>query len=75
VALPADLFQRLSSQLAKGLSDAANQGYQATILTSGQRRQFIKNIIQARGLNSPVISFDELGHRAKPKFIGSIAYE
>ena len=75
VALPADLFQRLSSQLAKGLSDAANQGYQATILTSSQRRQFIKNIIQARGLNSPVISFDELGHRAKPKFIGSIAYE
>ncbi|MGB3553138.1 MAG: flagellar biosynthesis protein FlhA [Jannaschia sp.] len=73
VALPPDLFQKLSTGIADGIGRAAAQGTHPAIVTSARRRRFLHTIVAGRGLPNPVISYEEIGPSAVPAIVGSIA--
>ncbi len=73
VALPPDLFTRLSDGIAARMDQAHDQGISAALVTSSPRRRFLRTLMQARGLNNPVLSFEEIGLEARPALVGVVA--
>lgn len=73
VALPPDLFQRLTNGVAEKLSRAGEAGHFPAIITSVRRRRFLRTILAAKGITNPVLSFEELGSEARPALVGLVA--
>jgi flagellar biosynthesis protein FlhA len=73
IALPPELFGRLVSSVAEQVSLAAENGISPAVVTSTQRRRFLRTVISARGLSTPVLSFEEIGMDAAPSIIGVAA--
>jgi flagellar biosynthesis protein FlhA len=73
VALPPELF----SKLANGLTDRVNQvtstGVSPALVTSVTRRRFLRTVVQAKGLQLPVLSYEEIGTEARPALLGQVA--
>ncbi|WP_172330310.1 flagellar biosynthesis protein FlhA [Mangrovicoccus sp. HB161399] len=72
VALPPDEFNRLAERLASTLRDAAETGAEPVLVTSARRRRFVKTVAMAKGLTTPVISYEELGMQAQPLVLGIV---
>lgn len=72
IALPPELFGKLSSLVADRINTAAENGTMAAIVTSSVRRRFLRTILAARGLSAPVLSYDEVGLEARPAFVGLV---
>jgi flagellar biosynthesis protein FlhA len=72
VALPPDQFSRLANGLAERFNRAAENGISAALVTSTQRRRFLKTVLAAKGLVAPVLSYEEIGIEARPSMIGSV---
>ncbi|PRY23023.1 flagellar biosynthesis protein FlhA [Aliiruegeria haliotis] len=72
VALPPDQFGRLASGIAEKLSTAAERGIFPAVITSSRRRRFLANVLTAKGVSTPVLSFEELGLDAKPSVVGVV---
>jgi flagellar biosynthesis protein FlhA len=73
VALPPETLQRLAQGLVDSVGKAAEQGAHAAIVTSARRRRFIRAVMSTRGLTNPVLSYEEVGPRARPSILGSVA--
>ncbi|MGH1576803.1 flagellar biosynthesis protein FlhA [Planktotalea sp.] len=73
VALPPDLFSKLVASVAEQVSEQSERGVQSAIVTSTQRRRFLRTIIAARGITAPVLSFEEIGTDAAPAIVGVAA--
>lgn len=73
VALPPDLFNRLTTSMAEKISAASDQGIFPAIVTSTRRRRFLRTIMRAKSINNPVLSFEEIGLEARPSLVGVIA--
>jgi len=73
VALPPDLFKRLTEQVAERVSDAADRGVFPAIVTSTRRRRFLRTVLGAKGIQNPVLSFEEIGLEARPALVGMVA--
>lgn len=73
VALPPDLFSRLSDGLAEQVNQSSELGLQPALVTSTRRRRFLRTIMHARGITNPVLSFEEIGLEARPALIGTVA--
>ncbi len=73
VALPPDAFNRLASALAEKISQVAENGIQAAVVTSMRRRRFLRTVMTAKGIANPVLSFEEIGLEAKPSLVGQVA--
>ncbi|MFN6976600.1 MAG: FHIPEP family type III secretion protein, partial [Gemmobacter sp.] len=73
VALPPDQFNRLSQALDDRIARAAETGVQPAVVTSAARRRFLRSVLQARGLATPVLSYDEIGTEARPALVGVVA--
>ncbi|WP_199743746.1 flagellar biosynthesis protein FlhA [Pseudorhodobacter sp. E13] len=73
VALPPEQFSRLANNLAEKLNKAAESGIQPAIVTSTLRRRFLRTVLGARGLSTPVLSYEEIGVEARPAMIGQVA--
>ncbi|MEL6922054.1 MAG: FHIPEP family type III secretion protein, partial [Pseudomonadota bacterium] len=73
IALPPDLFNRLADNVAERLQDAGNQGIFPAIVTNTRRRRFLKTLMRAKGMNNPVLSFEEIGVDARPSLVGVVA--
>ena len=73
VALPPELFGRLANALADKINRAAEAGTQAALVTSTARRRFLRTVLGAKGLPTPVLSYEEIGLEARPAMIGVIA--
>ncbi|MEO1732548.1 MAG: flagellar biosynthesis protein FlhA [Pseudomonadota bacterium] len=73
VALPPDLFNRLADNMSEKLKDVSEQGVFAAIVTNTRRRRFVKTLMRAKGLNNPVLSFEEIGIEARPSLVGVVA--
>lgn len=73
IALPPDLFSKLVSSVAEQVSHANENGTQPAVVTSTQRRRFVRTVISAKGIASPVLSFEEIGTEAAPSIVGVAA--
>lgn len=72
VALPPDLFARLSAGVTDRLNRAAESGSSPALVTSTLRRRFLRTVVAARGLQVPVLSYDEIGPDARPAIVGVV---
>jgi flagellar biosynthesis protein FlhA len=73
VALPPELFNRLAGAMAERIAAAAATGMQPGIVTSVQRRRFVRTVMASRGLTNPVLSYEEIGLDARPALVGQVA--
>lgn len=72
IALPPEQFGRLANALAERLSRAAEGGTFPAIVTSTLRRRFLRTVLAARGLTTPVLSYEEIGLEARPAMVGTV---
>lgn len=72
VALPPDLFQKLTSGVTEKLNAATEAGHFPAIVTSVRRRKFLRTLLAAKGVTNPVLSFEELGTESRPSLVGLV---
>lgn len=72
IALPPDLFNQLADGVSEKLHDANQNGIFPALVTSTRRRRFLHTVIRAKGINSPVLSFEEIGLDARPSLVGVV---
>jgi flagellar biosynthesis protein FlhA len=72
VALPPEDFNRLADGIAEKLSQAAETGTYAAVVTSMRRRRFLRTVMSAKGILNPVLSFEEIGIDARPALVGLV---
>ena len=72
VALPPEQFGKLANALAERINRAAETGTHAALVTSTARRRFLRTVLGAKGLPTPVLSYDEIGLEARPAMIGVV---
>ncbi len=70
VALPPTEFNRLAASIRDKISAAAADGRYPAVVTSTKRRRFLKEVLSAKGIGNPVLSFEEIGGHAKPAVLG-----
>lgn len=70
IALPPDLFSKLVASVGDQVSEQTERGVTPAIVTSTQRRRFLRTVISARGIAAPVLSFEEIGTEAVPAIVG-----
>ncbi|NBB97489.1 MAG: flagellar biosynthesis protein FlhA [Alphaproteobacteria bacterium] len=73
VALPPDDFGRLTRGIAEKLAGLGASGVSPALVTSAQRRRFLRTALVAKGLGAPVLSYEEIGFEARPALVGTIA--
>jgi flagellar biosynthesis protein FlhA len=73
VALPPELFNSLTSGIAEEVNRAGQNGIAPAIVTSTARRRFLKTALSAKRINTPVLSFEEIGLDARPSLVGMVA--
>ncbi|WP_299601385.1 flagellar biosynthesis protein FlhA [uncultured Tateyamaria sp.] len=73
IALPPELFNRLAENVSEKLQDAGDQGIFPAVVTNTRRRRFLKTMMRAKGINNPVLSFEEIGLDARPALVGVVA--
>jgi flagellar biosynthesis protein FlhA len=59
--------------VAAQVSDAGDRGVFPALVTSSRRRRFLRTLISAKGLNTPVLSFEEIGTEVQPSLVGTVA--
>ncbi len=72
VALPAEQFGQLAAGVAEKVLAAGETGVYPAVVTSKQRRRFVRTVLAAKGLQNPVLSFDEIGLDARPSLVGLV---
>ena len=73
VALPPEDFNRLAAAIAERYARIAGQADSPALVTSTRRRRFLKTVVATRGLQLPVLSFEEIGLDAKPAVLAVVA--
>jgi flagellar biosynthesis protein FlhA len=72
VALPPEVFNRLAAAVADRIAEAGAAGHQPGVVTTVQRRRFLRTVIASRGLATPVLSYEEIGLDARPALVGLV---
>ena len=72
IALPPELFARLANGLTERVNRAAETGVYPALVTSVARRRFLRTVVQAKGLQMPVLSYEEIGTNARPALLGLV---
>ncbi|MDZ4276690.1 MAG: flagellar biosynthesis protein FlhA, partial [Erythrobacter sp.] len=72
VALPPDQFSRLANAIADRLHRSAETGTYPALVTSTLRRRFLRTVLGAKGLSTPVLSYEEIGMEARPAMVGIV---
>ncbi|MBT8409158.1 MAG: flagellar biosynthesis protein FlhA, partial [Alphaproteobacteria bacterium] len=73
VALPSETFEKLTRSVGDEVEKAGAKGIQAAIVTSARRRRFLRTVLHAKGVQNPVLSFEEIGYDAQPALVGIAA--
>jgi flagellar biosynthesis protein FlhA len=71
IALPPEEFNRLARSVGNALSAAAKQGIYPAVATSARRRRFLRHVLEAKGIQNPVLSFEEIGNRTTLSLVGT----
>ncbi len=72
IALPPEIFARLANGLTDRMNRAAETGIYPALVTSVARRRFLRTVVQAKGLQMPVLSYEEIGTDARPALLGQV---
>lgn len=72
VALPPDLFATLTQSITDKIQALEKSWGQLAVITSANRRRFLATMIRAKGLRTPVISFEELGYDTAAAIVGVV---
>ena len=72
IALPPDLFNQLADGVSQKVNDANQNGIFPAVVTNTRRRRFLHTVMRAKGINSPVLSFEEIGLDARPSLVGVV---
>jgi flagellar biosynthesis protein FlhA len=72
IALPPDLFNQLADGVSQKLNDANKNGIYPAVVTNTRRRRFLHTVMRAKGISSPVLSFEEIGLDARPSLVGVV---
>ena len=73
VALPPAVFNQLADSLSLKMKELASTEGTVALATNARRRRFLKTLAKAKGIDSPVLSFEEIGIDARPTLVGVIA--
>ena len=73
IALPPEIFNLLAENVSEKLQAASANGINAAIVTNTRRRRFLRTVMRAKGINNPVLSFEEIGLDARPSLVGVVA--
>lgn len=72
IALPPEEFNKLAGSVKGMLARAAAQaGASPAIATSARRRRFVRQVLDAKGIKNPVLSFDEIGNTPRLALLGT----
>lgn len=71
IALPPEDFNRLARSVGGLLGPAAARGLYPAVATSARRRRFLRQVLEAKGIQNPVLSFDEIGSRTDLALVGT----
>ncbi|MGV6803342.1 MAG: flagellar biosynthesis protein FlhA [Ruegeria sp.] len=72
VALPPNIFNKLADGVIETVNKTADQGLFPAVVTSTRRRRLVRNVMRARGVSNPVLSFEEIGLEARPALVGTV---
>jgi flagellar biosynthesis protein FlhA len=73
VALPPEDFNRLAGNVSEKLNKSSESGVFPAVVTTLQRRRFLRTVLQSKGIAAPVVSFEEIARDAKPSVVGQVA--
>jgi flagellar biosynthesis protein FlhA len=73
IALPPEIFNHLADRVSEKLQAANQNGIHAAVVTNTRRRRFLRTVMRAKGINNPVLSFEEIGLDARPSLVGVVA--
>ncbi|MEZ5885817.1 MAG: flagellar biosynthesis protein FlhA [Paracoccaceae bacterium] len=73
VALPPEKFNRLAANVAEKVAKVGEKGIFPAVITSARRRRFLKTALGAKGILTPVLSYEEVGGDARPAIVGLVA--
>ena len=71
IALPPEEFNRLAKAISERFAAVAQAGRFPALVTSKKRRRFVQNVLAAKGIRNPVLSFEEIGTNARPALLGT----
>ncbi|MGH1330232.1 MAG: flagellar biosynthesis protein FlhA [Paracoccaceae bacterium] len=72
IALPPEEFNRLANSVAEKIAQAGETGVYPALVTSTRRRRFLRTVLSAKGIQNPVLSFEEIGTEARPSLVGLV---
>ena len=72
VALPPEQFSRLANAIAERVNRASEAGTYPALVTSTMRRRFLRTVLGAKGLTTPVLSYEEIGLDARTAMVGVV---
>lgn len=72
IALPPELFGKLTSEVQSKLNDAAKQGVNACVATSSRRRRFLQTVLVSKGIRNSVLAYEEITAKTKPYIVGVV---
>jgi flagellar biosynthesis protein FlhA len=72
IALPPDIFNQLADGVSQKLNEASKNGIYPAVVTNTRRRRFLHTVMRAKGISSPVLSFEEIGLDARPSLVGVV---
>jgi flagellar biosynthesis protein FlhA len=70
VALPPSEIRRLASGVGTKIREASSRGQYPAVAVPGHRRRLVRLLLEAGGVNNPVLAFEEIGTRHRPAFVG-----
>lgn len=72
IALPPEEFNKLANSVAEKIATAGETGVYPALVTSTRRRRFLRTVLSAKGIQNPVLSFEEIGTEARPSLVGLV---
>lgn len=70
VALPPSEINRLAEAVSGQVGEAAAKGRYPAVVAPARRRRVVRTLLAAKGVKTPVLSFEEIGTRVRPAIVG-----
>ena len=73
IALPPEDYTRLAEGISQKLSHLNENGVFPAVVTSVQRRRFLRLLLTSRGINTSILSYEEIAQVSRPAIVGMVA--